>query len=125
MTYPGLAVATVSVVAFSGSATAQQAPADGPRVVEVTGFDYAFQAPDTIPSGWTTFRFHNQGSELHVFDLLRFPYDRTYGDLRREFFPAARPPLRSGSESGKTSGNLPTRTSTSPVSREGQRWIRW
>lgn len=31
-------------------------PGDAPPVVEVTMVDYAFVAPDTIPSGWVTLR---------------------------------------------------------------------
>lgn len=57
---------------------------DAPHVVEVTAVDYAFVAPDSIPSGWVTFRFENRGEELHVFDLLGFPPGKTYEDLRRQ-----------------------------------------
>lgn len=56
-----------------------------PPVVEVTAVDYAFVAPDTIPSGWVTFRLENRGEELHVFDLLRLPEGKRYEDLRREY----------------------------------------
>lgn len=58
---------------------------DAPLVVDVTAVDYAFVAPDTIPSGWVTFRFENRGEELHVFDLLGLPEGRRYEDLRREY----------------------------------------
>lgn len=84
-----LALTVLALLLPLAEVAAQAGPSDAPRVVEVTGFNYAFQAPDTIPSGWTTFRFHNQGAELHVFDLLRLPDDQTYGDLRQQFFPAA------------------------------------
>ena len=30
-----------------------------PQVIDVIAKDYAFQLADTIPSGWTTFRFRN------------------------------------------------------------------
>lgn len=63
--------------------------ADAPRVVEVTAADYAFGAPDSIPSGWTTFRFVNRGEELHVFDLQRLPNGKTYQDLQREYLRPA------------------------------------
>lgn len=89
MRYRALVLTAVALFLSFGSPPAQEKPPDAPPVVEVTGFDYAFQAPDTIPAGWTALRFHNRGSELHVFDLLRLPDGRTYGDLRREFFPAA------------------------------------
>lgn len=57
---------------------------EAPPVVEVTAVDYAFVAPESIPSGWVTFRFENRGEELHVFDLLGFPSGKTYEDLRRQ-----------------------------------------
>lgn len=44
-----------------------------PPVVEVTARDYSFQGvPDTLKSGWTTFRLINEGKEPH-FILLDYP----------------------------------------------------
>ena len=37
----------------------------GPNIVEIKAVDYAFAAPDTISSGWTTFRMANLGNEEH------------------------------------------------------------
>jgi hypothetical protein len=48
--------------------------------VEVVADDYSFLAPDTIPSGWTTFRMVNQGAEPHFFLLNRLPEGRTIED---------------------------------------------
>ncbi|HJR35934.1 MAG TPA: hypothetical protein VJ817_13350, partial [Gemmatimonadales bacterium] len=31
-------------------------PAAAPNVVSLTATEYAFEAPDTIPAGWTEFR---------------------------------------------------------------------
>ena len=53
-----------------------------PPVVEVKAIDYAFQAPDSIPSGWTTFRMINEGSEHHHFHLYRLPEGKTGKDFR-------------------------------------------
>ena len=39
--------------------------ANGPNIVEIKAVEYAFAAPDTIPSGWTTFRMENHGKEEH------------------------------------------------------------
>ena len=36
-----------------------------PRVVTVAASNYAFEAPDTLPAGPTTFRLNNHGPELH------------------------------------------------------------
>lgn len=46
-------------------------------MVEIIGQDYAFDAPDEILSGWTTFRFTNEGSETHFFYIMRLPDDKT------------------------------------------------
>ena len=44
-----------------------------PNMVHVTATDYAFQAPDTIQSGVTTFHLMNQGKEAHHVVILRMP----------------------------------------------------
>lgn len=44
-----------------------------PPVVDVTARDYSFHGvPDTLESGWTTFRLKNEGKEPH-FILLDYP----------------------------------------------------
>lgn len=62
--------------------TAAEGSAAG-QVVEITAVDYAFDAPDTIPSGWVTFRMKNQGKETHYFQInrLRLPEGRTFADF--------------------------------------------
>jgi uncharacterized cupredoxin-like copper-binding protein len=39
----------------------------------VTATDYAFQAPDTLPSGVTTFHLMNEGKEAHHVVLVKMP----------------------------------------------------
>lgn len=53
-------------------------------VVEVAALDYAFQAPDRIHSGWTTFVMENKGNEHHFLLLSRLPEGRTFEDYGRE-----------------------------------------
>ncbi len=60
-----------------------------PPVVEVEAVDYAFQAPDSIPSGWTTFRMTNKGAEHHNFHLHLLPEGRTAEDFRNAFIAPA------------------------------------
>ena len=64
------------------AACAKEEPADqasvtatpaSPNTVHVTATDYAFQAPDTIPSGVTTFHLMNQGKEAHHVIILKLP----------------------------------------------------
>jgi hypothetical protein len=42
-------------------------------VMEITATDYAFRAPDTAPSGWTTIRLVNEGEEPHFVFISRLP----------------------------------------------------
>lgn len=62
----------------------EESGADAPHVVEMTTSDYAFQMPDSIPSGWTTFQVKNQGEEHHLFTFLRLPEGVTYEDFQQE-----------------------------------------
>lgn len=50
-------------------------------VADVIAEDYALDAPDAIPSGWTTFRMKNEGNETHFIYLTRLPEGKTYDDL--------------------------------------------
>jgi hypothetical protein len=56
--------------------------AEGP--VEVVARDYAFTAPASIPSGWTTFRLVNEGNEPHFFLLNRLPEGKTIEEYGAE-----------------------------------------
>ncbi len=58
-------------------------PSDA-HVVRVTASDYAFQVPDSIPSGWSTFRMENQGEEHHFLLLNRLPDGKTFQDYHRD-----------------------------------------
>ena len=66
----------------SGAAVAA-APA-APNVVEISASEFAFEAPDTIPSGATTIRLRSSGQELHHVQLLRLADGKTYDDLLKE-----------------------------------------
>ncbi|NIT89784.1 MAG: hypothetical protein GWN82_04265 [Gemmatimonadetes bacterium] len=56
-------------------------------VVDVVAEDYAFQAPEEIPSGWITFRMTNEGEETHFMYLTRFSGGRGYDDYAAEVLP--------------------------------------
>lgn len=55
-----------------------------PNVVEISASEFAFEAPDTIPSGATTFRLRSNGQEMHHVQLLRLAEGKTYDDLLKE-----------------------------------------
>lgn len=60
-------------------ADASMTPIDA-HVVDVVAEDFAFEAPDEIPSGWVTFRLHNEGEETHFILLSRLPEGKTYDE---------------------------------------------
>lgn len=51
--------------------------ASAPSVVTITATDYAFQAPDTIAAGFTTFRLVNNSDQIHMAQLIRLEPGRT------------------------------------------------
>lgn len=50
-------------------------------VVTVTATDYAFDAPQTVPAGWTTFRLVNHGTQLHAAQLVRLEDGHTLAEF--------------------------------------------
>lgn len=60
-----------------------------PPVIEVLASDYAFQAPDTIQSGWTTLRLINErGMEIHELGLAKLPDGKHLNDYMNDIMPA-------------------------------------
>ncbi|MDZ7773484.1 MAG: hypothetical protein U5K31_12205 [Balneolaceae bacterium] len=57
--------------------------------VEITAYDYAFQAPEELPSGWITFILNNeQAHEIHELSFARLPEDITYKEYLDEYVGA-------------------------------------
>jgi uncharacterized cupredoxin-like copper-binding protein len=72
-----------TAVAQTGATTTPVAGYDpAARVVTITANDFSFVAPDTIPSGWTTFRLLNDGPNLHHVQLARLDSGKTVADLQ-------------------------------------------
>jgi hypothetical protein len=67
----------------AGAPPAQEAAAPAPTVVTVTARDFAFDAPDEIPAGQVTFRFRNDGPDLHHLQLVRLLEGKTPADLQQ------------------------------------------
>lgn len=65
----------------SETAGARSGEAASPRVVEISGRDFAYDAPDEIPAGWTTFRFANEGVEPHHVTIVRLAEGVTPEDI--------------------------------------------
>lgn len=68
------------------------APAAEARVVQVTGEDFKFDAPDIIPAGLTEFRFMNKGPSLHHMAILQLKDGKTIDDLRAVLANPGPPP---------------------------------
>ena len=61
---------------------------DDPQVVNVVTRSMEFYAPDTIPSGWTTFIYENQSTEPHFILLDKYPEGVTIENTIEEVAPA-------------------------------------
>jgi hypothetical protein len=77
------AMATLVAVTL-GACAKQSAPAAqaAPSVVTITGSDFAFSAPDTVPAGLVTLRFLDQGQEPHQVVVMRLDSGKTMADLQ-------------------------------------------
>lgn len=91
-TVVGLIVGSVAVVTLAATSSnlvtdstskpsTTTEPASKARVVQVTGEDFKFDAPDVIPAGLTEFRFLNKGPALHHMALLKLTSGKTVDDL--------------------------------------------
>jgi len=66
------------VLVFSCSKTKDE------TIVEVIARDFNFIVQDSIPSGWTTFRFNNTGHAEHFFSLNLLPDSITFTDYHND-----------------------------------------
>jgi hypothetical protein len=92
----------IASLAFVAACTAdKEAPrpdaATAPTLVTLTATDYAFEAPDTIAAGFTTFQLVNRGDQLHMAQLIKLEGGRTLDDF-----------LAAYNEAFRTSGPRPT-----------------
>jgi hypothetical protein len=72
----------VAVAQYEGSRAPREA-----STIEITATDYAFRAPAAAPSGWTTIRFANDGSEPHFVFMSRLPHGKTIAEYETELSP--------------------------------------
>lgn len=56
-------------------------PADTANVVTVTARDYAFEMPDSLPAGATTFVLRNRGTVFHIVALARLDGQKTVAEF--------------------------------------------
>lgn len=82
-------VALQACAAGDEAARANTAPA-APNVVSLTAAEYTFQAPDSIPAGWTTFRLANHGAEIHYGHIVQLEPGRSVQELVAAYEEAIR-----------------------------------
>ncbi len=59
---------------------------DAVNVVEVTATDHAFQAPNEVSPGWTTFRLNNEMAEnIHELSIAHLPEGVSIADYMQDF----------------------------------------
>ena len=97
-------------------ATPAPAPAPAPtsavpNVVTVTAREYAFEVPQQIPAGVTTFRFMAQGKEPHHGIMVRLEEGKTFQDLAEAIKKPGPPPSWAHLDGGMMIGD-PTTGST-------------
>lgn len=104
---------TFLAACIAGCRPADREPAaDAPALaapVEVIARDYAFEAPDSIPSGWTTFVLRNEGREEHFLLLQRLPDGTTLEEYKAEIstpFDSAWHELERGAEKAEAGALL-------------------
>jgi hypothetical protein len=57
------------------------------NVIQIVTENMDFQMPDTIPSGWNTFRYKNQSPQTHFFLLDKYPLGKTLEDVKTFVIP--------------------------------------
>jgi hypothetical protein len=85
-----IAFAAVLSACSTKEETPSQKPAAGPNVVSLTATEYAIQAPDTIPAGWTNLRLANRGKEIHYGHIVQLEPGRTVQELVAAYAEAIR-----------------------------------
>jgi len=57
------------------------------NVIQIVTENMDFQMPDTIPSGWNTFRYKNMSPQTHFFLVDKYPPGKTLEDVKTLVMP--------------------------------------
>ena len=68
-----IAIITLTSFGYTTHDDASPHTPDDPNVVEIVARGLTFEAPDEIPSGWTTFRLKNASAMAHFALIARYP----------------------------------------------------
>lgn len=74
-----LSLAALAATAFTVAPLCAQHPVVEHEIT-IPGYDYAFQAPNKLPAGWTAIRFENRGEVDHELVLVRMKEGKTLAD---------------------------------------------
>ena len=55
--------------------------------IDVVSKSLNFEVKDTVPSGWTTFVFHNESPNTHFFVLEKYPEGKTLDSAKKTVIP--------------------------------------
>ena len=83
-------IASIAACTPRDEAAQSRATTAAPNLVSLISTEYAFQAPDTIPAGWTTLRLTNNGNEIHYGHMVRLDSGKTVADLVSAYAEAIR-----------------------------------
>lgn len=83
-------IAILPACAAGDQAARTEQTAAAPNVVSLSATEYTFQAPDTIASGWVTFRVANHGEEIHYAHIVGLEAGRSVQDLAGAYAEAIR-----------------------------------
>ncbi|HVZ47541.1 MAG TPA: hypothetical protein VG916_02045, partial [Gemmatimonadaceae bacterium] len=92
MRRPHVAVCAAFLAACSSTEKPPAAPPPAPHDMAITGADFAFTAPDTIPAGLTHVTFENKGTMLHHVQFVRLDSGKTFADLAEALKHPGAPP---------------------------------
>jgi hypothetical protein len=74
----------------NNEASRQAVSSAAPNVVDLSIDGHTFRAPDTLEAGWTTFKFANNGDDVHYAHIIRLESGRTAEELLNAYAEAIR-----------------------------------
>ena len=83
-------IVVLAACSAGGDAPREPAASAAPQVVSLAASEYRFDAPDSLPAGWTTFRLANTGGEIHYGHIVRLDPGRTVEELVAAYAEAIR-----------------------------------
>ena len=80
-------ITTILALFLLAGCASETTPEMEPNRVTITAVGLTFEAPDTIPAGWTTFQLENQSEMIHFALFQKFPEGKGLEDHQAEIAP--------------------------------------